>query len=77
MDENVNEHFAYINNGDIVIFDIEGNVKVRVIDALGRCVYDGKVSDETSRIAASHLANGVYVIEKIDDKGINVQKMIL
>ena len=72
-----NGHFAYVNNGDIVIFDIEGDAKIRIIDALGRCLYNGEAADETNRISANVFANGVYVIEKTDDKGINVQKIIL
>ena len=74
-----NSHFAYINNGGIVIFDIEGDANIRIVDALGRCVYNGECSDEIHRVdAASHFPTcGVYIIEKIDDKGINVQKIIL
>ena len=72
-----NSHFAYVNNGDIVIYAINGDANIRIVDALGRCVYNGNASDETNRISASGFANGVYVIEKIDDKGINVQKLIL
>lgn len=72
-------HFAYINNSDIVIFDIEGEAQIRIIDALGRCVYNGECSDEIHRVdAASHvLTSGVYMIQKIDDKGINIQKIII
>ena len=72
-------HFAYINNSDIVIFDIEGEAQIRIIDALGRCVYNGECSNEIHRVdAASHvLTSGVYMIQKIDDKGINIQKIII
>lgn len=72
-------HFAYINNSDIVIFDIEGEAQIRIIDALGRCVYNGECSDEIHRVdAASHvLTSGVYMIQKIDNKGINIQKIII
>lgn len=72
-------HFAYINNSDIVIFDIEGEAQIRIIDALGRCVYNGECSDEIHRVdAASYvLTSGVYMIQKIDDKGINIQKIII
>ena len=72
-----NSHFAYINNGDIVIFDIESDAQIRIFDALGRCVYNGGASNETNRISAGSFSNGVYMIHKIDDKGIKVQKLIL
>ncbi len=69
-------HFAYINNGDIVIYNIEGDADIKIFDALGRCVYHGESSDETTRIANGYSA-GVYMIQKVDDKGVNVQKIIL
>ncbi len=72
-----NSHFAYINNGDIVIFDIESDAQIRIFDALGRCVYNGGASNETNRISAGSFSNGVYMIQKIDDKGVKVQKLIL
>lgn len=70
-------HFAYINNGDIVIFDIESDAQIRIFDALGRCVYNGDASNETNHISADTFSNGVYMIQKIDDKGINIQKIII
>ena len=74
-----NSHFAYIDNGNIVISDIEGDAEIRIIDALGRCIYNGECSDEIHRVdAESHFfTSGVYMIQKIDDKGIKVQKIIL
>ena len=71
-----NSHFAYVNNGDIVIYDINGNADIKIFDAMGRCLYMGNSSDETARIANDFSA-GVYVIQKADDNGVNVQKIIL
>ena len=71
-----NSHFAYINNGDIVVYDIEGKAQISIFDAMGRCLYKGNSSDETARIANDFSA-GVYVIQKADDNGVNVQKIIL
>ena len=71
-----NSHFAYINNGDIVIYNINGNADIKIFDAMGRCLYMGNSSDETARIANDFSA-GVYVIQKADDNGVNVQKIIL
>ena len=72
-----NGHFAYINNGDIVIYDISGDADISIFDALGRCVYQGECSDVADRISTDGYSAGVYVIQKNDDKGINVQKIIL
>ena len=72
-----NGHFAYINNGDIVIYDISGDADINIFDALGRCVYQGECSDVADRISTDGYSAGVYVIQKNDDKGINVQKIIL
>ena len=69
-------HFAYINNGDIVIYDIEGDADIKIFDALGRCVYQGESSDETTRIANGYSA-GVYMIQKVDDNGVKVQKVMI
>ena len=71
-----NSHFAYINNGDIVVFDIEGNADINIFDAMGRCLYKGNSSDETARIANDFSA-GVYVIQKADDNGVKVQKLMI
>ena len=71
-----NRPWVYVNNGDIVIYNIEGDADIRIFDALGRCVYQGESSDETTRIANGYSA-GVYMIQKVDDKGVNVQKIIL
>jgi hypothetical protein len=71
-----NSHFAYINNDDIVIYNIEGDADIKIFDALGRCVYQGESSDETTRIANGY-SSGVYMIQKVDDKGVKVQKVMI
>ena len=71
-----NRPWVYVNNGDIVIYNIEGDADIKIFDALGRCVYQGESSDETTRIANGY-SSGVYMIQKVDDKGVNVQKIIL
>ena len=71
-----NSQFAYMNNGDIVIYNISGDAQINIFDALGRCVYQGESSDATTRIASVYSA-GVYVIQKVDDNGVNVQKLII
>ena len=72
-----NIQFAYINNNDIIITNIEGNAQINVFDALGRCVYNGECCDAMGRISIDGFTSGVYVIQKADDNGVNVQKIIL
>ena len=43
---------------------------------MGRCLYKGNSSDETARIANDFSA-GVYVIQKADDNGVKVQKLMI
>ena len=72
-----NSHFAYVNNGDIVIYNIEGNAQINIIDATGRCVYNGSCSDAMNRVPTGGFSAGIYVIQKVDENGVNVQKIIL
>ncbi|MBR4156144.1 MAG: choice-of-anchor J domain-containing protein [Bacteroidales bacterium] len=76
QEPSADSQFAYINNGDIVVYNISGDAQINIFDALGRRVYQGECSDETTRIASVYSA-GVYVIQKVDDNGINVQKLII
>ena len=71
-----NSPWVYVNNGDVVITNISGNANIRIFDAMGRCVYQGESSDETTRIA-NRFNTGVYVIQKVDDNGVKVQKLMI
>ena len=72
-----NNQFAYINNNDIIITNIEGNAQINIFDGLGRCVYNGECSDTMSHISTDIFTSGIYVIQKADESGVNVQKIIL
>jgi hypothetical protein len=73
-----NSHFAYVNNGDIVIYDIEGNGDIQIFDAMGRCVYNGNCcTDAIHRVPMGGFSTGVYMIQKADESGVKVQKIIL
>ncbi len=73
-----NSHFAYVNNGDIVIYDIEGNGDIQIFDAMGRCVYNGNCcTDAIHRVPMVGFSTGVYMIQKADESGVKVQKIIL
>ena len=73
-----NSHFAYVNNGDIVIYDIEGNGDIQIFDAMGRCVYNGNCcTDAIHRVPMGGFSTGVYMIQKADESGVKVQKVII
>lgn len=69
-----NSHFAYINNGEIIIDDINGNAQINIYDVTGRCVFS---RDDVHSVQTNGYSAGVYIIQKIDDKGINTQKILL
>ena len=71
-----NSPWVYVNNGDVVITNISGNANITIFDAMGRCLYNGNSSDETTRIA-NRFNTGVYVIQKVDDNGVKVQKLMI
>jgi len=83
----VSSQFAYINNGEIIITDISGKAQINIYDALGRCVLrmDAASHVRTSvagRDADCHVLmdgfdSGMYIIQKIDENGINVQKVVI
>ena len=72
-----NRPWVYVSNGDIVISNIEGNAEVNIFDAMGRYVYQGECREAANRIRIDGYSAGVYIIQKIDDNGIDVQKIIL
>ena len=72
-----NSQFAFVNNGDLVIYDIEGEAQINIFDAMGRCVYYGPCTDAMNRIPTGVFNTGIYVIQKADENGVKVQKIIL
>ena len=69
-----NSHFAYINNGEIIIDDINGNAQINIYDVTGRCVFS---RDDVHSVQTNGYSAGVYIIQKIDDKGMDTQKILL
>lgn len=68
-------NFAYINNGEIIINDINGDAQIEIYDLMGRRVYEN--ADAVSNVSTYGYSSGVYIIRKIDDKGIKIQKILL
>ena len=71
-----NSPWVYVNNGDIVVTNVSGDANINIFDTMGRCVYQSESSETTVRIA-NNFNTGVYVIQKVDDNGVKVQKIIL
>ena len=70
----VSSQFAYINNGEIIITDISGEVQINIYDMSGRCILS---RDAASHIRTDRFDSGVYIIQKIDENGVNVQKVVI
>ena len=71
-----NSPWVYVNNSDIVVTNVSGDANINIFDTMGRCVYQSESSETTVRIA-NNFNTGVYVIQKVDDNGVKVQKIIL
>ena len=71
-----NENFAFINNGMMYIYNIEGQGVVSVYDVTGRPVAEYNVA-ESANISTSDFAAGVYIIRKTDENGVKVQKLVI
>ena len=82
-----NSHFAYVSGENLIITDISGEAQINIYDALGRCVLRMDAASHvrtgaSGRDAACHVLmdgfdSGMYIIQKIDENGINVQKLIV
>ena len=70
-------NFAYINNGEIIINDINGNAQINIYDVTGRRVYNNANMDAACHVHTGGYSSGVYIIRKIDDKGIKTQKIVV
>ncbi len=70
------DNFAFINNGEIIINNVEGNGVVRIYDMLGRPVSQYDVT-ESARISTSAFAGGLYIIQMVDGNGVKVQKVVI
>lgn len=70
------DNFAFVNNGELIINNIEGDGYIRIFDVMGRPIAECNAY-ESARISVTTFADGVYIIQKVDDNGINVQKVMV
>lgn len=74
-DENDIENFAFFNNDVLIIKDLIDNTEINIYDVSGRCVYH---SDHAKDYLTTYMLKaGVYLVQKIDNKGIKTQKIII
>ena len=74
---NDNDEFVYVNNNELVIKDVSKNAVIQIFDMMGRDVMKIDNSmDNVERVSTDALESGVYIVRKIDDKGVKVQKII-
>lgn len=74
--ESVAENYVFINNGNMIINNIEGSGFVRVIDATGRFVAEYNVTEQAV-ISTSTFRSGIYMIQMYDNNGVKVQKVVI
>ncbi|MBR4155193.1 MAG: T9SS type A sorting domain-containing protein [Bacteroidales bacterium] len=74
---NNQEAAFYTENNSIIIENIKGKGDIQVYDVMGRPVIKQNTNDSNCQLSTSSLANGVYVIQLIDENGTQVQKVIV
>ena len=69
---------VYVDADDMLnINGITGTAMINIFDAQGRYAYRTECHDENCRVPASAFTAGVYIIQKIDDNGVETQKIII
>ena len=70
------DNFAFINNGMMYIYNIEGQGMVSIYDVTGRPVAEFNV-ETSANIPTSELTTGIYIIRMTDNNGVKVQKILI
>lgn len=78
LDQEMEDSFIYISNGDLVIENINGNAIINVFDVLGRNVATfNNCGDTTYRVSTDMFADGVYMVRLIEGANVKVQKVVI
>ena len=72
--DNDNENFAFISNGQIILTTDACDASLQVIDMMGRIVSTEQVNGNSIRLA--NLAKGVYVLRLVGNK-VKTQKIVV
>ena len=70
----VNENFAFISDGQIILNGVDNGANVQVIDPLGRIIANG---NGIQTVSTKGLSAGVYVIRLINGNKVHTQKIVV
>ncbi len=74
-DENdENAPFAFINNGNIIIFGAEAGSVLQIVDVMGRVLVS---TDNVRSITTNGMAKGVYILRLINGDQVKTQKIVV
>jgi len=73
--EAVDESFAFISDGQIIVTDVYDNATLQVIDMAGRVVVS--VEGRTRCVPTTGMKTGVYVLQIITENETKTQKIII
>ena len=74
-DENdENAPFAFINNGNIIIFGAEAGSVLQIVDVMGRILVS---TDNVRSITTNGMAKGVYILRLINGDQVKTQKIVV
>ena len=73
-EEETNRSFAFINNGQIILFDVEKEGTLQVIDLLGHVIFSGN-AEQTVSVAG--MPTGVYVLRLLQGEHTLTQKIVI
>ena len=73
--DNNNDHFAFISNGQIILTGVDANATVQVIDALGRVVVSRTLSGQS--ISTKGMTAGVYLLRLFNNDSVKIQKIVI
>ena len=68
-------NFGFISNGNLMIFGIEGEATLQIIDVTGRILSTENFSGSYSK--AINEANGVYMLRLIQGSDVRTQKIVV
>ncbi|MCR5646216.1 MAG: T9SS type A sorting domain-containing protein [Bacteroidales bacterium] len=75
VDENaIEDAFAFISNGEIILNGVNGNTTVQVFDVTGRMINS---TNGANHIATDNLTAGVYMLRLINGDNVRTQKIVV
>ena len=72
-EENIQDDFAFVNNGQIILTNVEGDATLQVIDMTGRIVLTSK--DGMHAVFTNGITPGIYVLRLIQGESVRTQKV--